>query len=154
MCGGMLLVAPDGVALALGSQWLDVTILLQVFAIVAAFDSIGSVLSPVLVVTGRARLLMYVGPSAAVAMPAAYDLGSRWDLVGVAAAYGPGSTTPPAWPRGSGSRCLACVALIGMDWRMDGGRWSRPGTESSAGAGAAGRGCAEAGRAAVVAPSR
>lgn len=87
ICGGMLLVAPDGVALALGSQWLDVTRPLQVFAIVAAFDSIGSVLSPVLVVAGRARLLMYIGLSAAVAMPAAFYLGTRWGLVGVAAAY-------------------------------------------------------------------
>ena len=91
----------------------------------AAFDSIGSVLSPVLVVTGPARLLIYVGLSAAVAMPAAYDLGSRLgpsrgrrglrarqhDAAGLAKRFG-----EPM------SRVLA---LIGMDWRMDGGTWEQ-----------------------------
>jgi O-antigen/teichoic acid export membrane protein len=87
ICGGILLLAPEGVALALGDQWSDVIRPLQIFAIVAAIDSIGSLLSSVLVMTGGARLLMYISLVGAGVLSVAFYVGSQWGLVGVAAAY-------------------------------------------------------------------
>ena len=87
VAAGILLLAPAGVGLLLGSRWLDIVAPLQVLAFAATVDAIGAVFFPVLVVTGGVRLSMYIGLTGSVVLPAAFYFGSAWGVVGVAAAY-------------------------------------------------------------------
>jgi PST family polysaccharide transporter len=91
IAAGMLLLAPACVGPLLGSRWLDIVAPLQVFAIAATVDAVGTVFFPVLVVTGGARLSMYIGLAGSVVLPAAFYFGSAWGVVGVATAYAVGA---------------------------------------------------------------
>lgn len=87
VAAGMFLIAPSAVALLLGERWLEVAVPLQAFAIVAASDAVGSVFFPVLIVTGGARLSMYIGLAGSILFPAVFYFGSAGGVVGVTTAY-------------------------------------------------------------------
>jgi PST family polysaccharide transporter len=84
---GMLVVAPEAVALALGNQWADIIPPLQIFAPLAAVDAICAIFFPVLLVTGGSRLTMSIALVSCAIFPLAFYIGSHWGLIGVAAAY-------------------------------------------------------------------
>lgn len=81
---GVVLVAPEFVPLVLGERWLAVIPLLQILAGLAAYQSLVTVLPPVVLVTGGSRLSMYLGLAAAVVMPVAFYVGSGWGTTGIA----------------------------------------------------------------------
>ena len=84
---GLALVADDFVGLLLGDQWKEVVIPLQVLASYAAFRSIMTILSPVLLVTGLSRLGMVNSIWSIVVLIPAFYFGSQWGIVGVAVAW-------------------------------------------------------------------
>jgi PST family polysaccharide transporter len=81
---GLALVAPEFVPLVLGERWLAVIPPLQVLAGLTAYQALVTVLPPVVLVTGGARLSMYLGLSTAVVMPIAFYIGSGWGTTGIA----------------------------------------------------------------------
>jgi len=84
---GLALVADEFVLLVLGRQWTSVVAPLQLLSLYAAYNSVMTVLSPTLLATGKSRLAMLNGFwSAALLLPAFY-IGSRWGIVGIAAAW-------------------------------------------------------------------
>lgn len=84
---GLALVADDFVALVLGAQWATVVMPLQILAGYAAFRSIMTILSPVLLVTGLSRLGMMNSIWSIVALLPAFYCGSQWGINGVAVAW-------------------------------------------------------------------
>ena len=84
---GIALVARDLVPVVFGSRWLFMIAPLQVLAAYATIRTITPTASQVLVVTGDTRFLMYVSGVAALALPTAFYLGSRWGTIGIAIAW-------------------------------------------------------------------
>ena len=84
---GLSLVADPFVRLVLGEQWEGAIAPLQVLAVYAAIRSVTSLLPPILMVTGGARLAMLNGLWAAIVFPCAFYVGSHWGTVGIALAW-------------------------------------------------------------------
>ncbi len=84
---GLALVAPVLVPAALGAKWEAAVVPLQLLAVYAAVRSISPLASQVLVVTRATRFSMYVSVVAAVVLPIAFLIATRWGLVGVALAW-------------------------------------------------------------------
>ena len=83
---GLALVADDCIQVLLGNQWLAAIAPLRLIALYAMVRSLSTLLSPILVATGHNRLNMRFNIVAAVLMPPLFLLGTRWGMVGVAAA--------------------------------------------------------------------
>jgi teichuronic acid exporter len=84
---GIALVASDFVPVVFGSRWLFMIAPLQVLAAYATVRTITPTASQVLVVTGDTRFLMYMSGIAALALPTAFYIGSRWGTIGIAIAW-------------------------------------------------------------------
>lgn len=84
---GIALVANDLVPVVFGTRWLFMIAPLQVLAIYSTIRVITPTASQALVVTGDSRFLMYLGAVAAVVMPTAFYIGSRWGTIGIALAW-------------------------------------------------------------------
>lgn len=84
MAGGLTVVAPEFVLTILGAKWAAVTPALQLLSTAAAFRSIESLLSPIVVVTGGTRLFMYLGVIEAAIMSLTFYVGSGFGITGVA----------------------------------------------------------------------
>src|SRR5262245_22225337 len=87
MAVGIALVADDFVRFALGPKWLAVIPALRFLSILAAFRSVQTLLSPVIVVTGGTRLFMYLGLIEAAVMSMAFWVGSHFGITGVALSW-------------------------------------------------------------------
>jgi O-antigen/teichoic acid export membrane protein len=84
---GMALTADHFVLLALGPAWSGAIAPLRLLAFYGGFRAIATVISPMLVATGHAKLdLQYTFFSLMVLAPLFY-VGSRWGTTGVAAAW-------------------------------------------------------------------
>ncbi len=84
---GLALVAPDFVMLALGEKWRAAIVPLQLLAVYASFRSIVTIIPQVAQMTGLSRFGMWNALLSAVVMPTAFIIGTRWGIVGVAAAW-------------------------------------------------------------------
>jgi len=84
---GIALVAPDFVIVALGEKWRPAIVPLQLLALFGGFRSITALLPQVLVVLGQSRRSMQFSLIAAVVLPIAFWIGSRWGAAGVAGAW-------------------------------------------------------------------
>lgn len=84
---GIALVAEDFVLLALGEKWGAVIVPLQLLGLLAAFRSLTPVLAPIVIVTGGARLSMYIGVVKALISPFIFYSATQWGINGVAAAW-------------------------------------------------------------------
>ena len=84
---GMALVARDAVPVLLGAKWQSAILPLELLALYACFRSVMPLLPQVLLVTGEFKFALWVGLVMAVVMPAAFWIGSRWGLAGVAAGW-------------------------------------------------------------------
>jgi O-antigen/teichoic acid export membrane protein len=84
---GLVIVAPDFVDVVLGARWEPATEVIRILAVVGIVQSLQTLHAEVLLAVGRAgtlarfTLLWFVGSVGAVA------IGTRWGIVGVAAAY-------------------------------------------------------------------
>jgi len=100
MAFGLALVADVFVLAVLGPKWENAIAPLRCLAFLILLQSIVPLLPHVLNVTGDSRFGMRVGVVAAIVLPVAFFLGSRWGLVGVAVmwiAVYPITTIPLYW---------------------------------------------------------
>ena len=81
---GLGLLAPEFVALVLGERWSGVVAPLEVLAFYGSIRSVSALLGPLLTALRETRFLMWINVTAAVLMPIAFYLGSRWGPAGIA----------------------------------------------------------------------
>jgi PST family polysaccharide transporter len=84
---GLAFVADDLVTAALGDKWRGIVAPLRILATYAAFRSIAPLPVTVLTAIGEMRFLMWNQILAALLLPAAFYVGSRWGAVGIALAW-------------------------------------------------------------------
>ncbi len=84
---GLALVADLFVVTVLGEQWRSAVAPLQLLGVFGGFRAIFNTLPQMLVATGHAKQNMRFNLIAAVAVPAALYIGSRWGTTGVALAW-------------------------------------------------------------------
>jgi PST family polysaccharide transporter len=84
---GLAFVADDLVTVVLGEKWRSMVAPLQILAAYAAFRSIAPLPATVLTAIGEMRFVMWNQILAAVLLPAAFYLGSRWGAVGIATGW-------------------------------------------------------------------
>jgi len=81
---GIALTAPVLVPLALGSQWTNAILPLQLLAVYGGMRSITTINAPVMIYTRHSRESMWYAVIGAVVLPALFFLGTRWGAAGVA----------------------------------------------------------------------
>jgi len=81
---GLGLVAPEFVGLTLGKRWSDAVAPLELLAFFGAMRSVSALLGPLLTALRETRFFMWINVTAAVVMPVAFYLGSRWGPSGIA----------------------------------------------------------------------
>ncbi|HEX6533145.1 MAG TPA: polysaccharide biosynthesis C-terminal domain-containing protein, partial [Gemmatimonadaceae bacterium] len=84
---GIALTAPVLVPVALGPQWANAVLPLQLLAMYGGIRSIDTVTPQVLIYTGHSRYSMWYTVAAAVVLPILFFLGTRWGAAGVAAVW-------------------------------------------------------------------
>lgn len=84
---GLALVAPDFVPVVLGSQWISMVLALQLLCVYACFRAILPLLSQVLTTRGEERFTANNMVLAAVLLPVAFIVASRWGITGIALAW-------------------------------------------------------------------
>lgn len=84
MAIGLAVTASDLVPLVFGRKWIPAVGPMEVLALFASARSIGALLGPMLAALGEARFVMWANVSAAVLMPTAFLIGSRWGSLGIA----------------------------------------------------------------------
>jgi teichuronic acid exporter len=84
---GITLVAPQLVPLALGDQWLAVIAPLQALCGYTMLYAAQLLVSHVILWTGHFRANMWLSIAAALTLPLAFWVGTRWGLLGVAIAW-------------------------------------------------------------------
>jgi O-antigen/teichoic acid export membrane protein len=81
---GLAFVADDFVAVMLGPKWINSALPLRILAVYAAVRSITGFFIPLLNVKGQSRFVMWNHIFAALYFTAAFYVGSRWGIVGIA----------------------------------------------------------------------
>ena len=84
---GMSLVADDFVTVVLGEQWRPAILPLRLLSFYGGFRSVTTLLPQVLVARNQARKNLYISIIAAVLLPIAFLIGTRWGTAGVATAW-------------------------------------------------------------------
>lgn len=84
---GLALVAEPFVLAVLGEKWRAAVPVLRLLALYASLRSITPLLPQVLTVTRDTRYAMWTSVAGAVVLPAAFLIGSRWGITGVAVAW-------------------------------------------------------------------
>jgi O-antigen/teichoic acid export membrane protein len=84
---GMIVVAPDFVAVVLGDKWSAATPVIQILAWVGLLQSLQRMNSSILQARDRAGTLLAFAVIAFVFSIGAFAVGLRWGIVGVAACY-------------------------------------------------------------------
>ena len=84
---GMALVAPEFVDVVLGTKWHVAIVPLQILSLYASIRSLSTVFAPVLVAKGRERSDMRFTLLATLVLPVLFVVGTKWGIVGVAAAW-------------------------------------------------------------------
>jgi len=84
---GLALVADDFTHVVLTSKWEGAIPAIQLLAVYSAVRAVGPILTPVLNVTGQSRFAMWNSVMALAILPAAFLVGSRWGITGIAAAW-------------------------------------------------------------------
>lgn len=89
---GMVMVAPEFVAVVLGPKWHPAVRVIQILAWVGMLQSLQGLNSSVLQARNRTRDLLRYGVVVCTASLTAFILGLHWGLLGVAVAYATSST--------------------------------------------------------------
>ena len=84
---GLSIVAADMVPLVFGEKWRPMSPVLQVLAAYAGVRGLLPVLSQALIIAGDARYTMMRNLTAAVCLPVAFVIGSKWGPTGIAMAW-------------------------------------------------------------------
>lgn len=84
---GLIVVAPDFVVVVLGERWSEAIPVIRILAVVGLAQSITSLNPRIITAQGHARRLFWFAAAAAAIYLAAFVIGLRWGVVGVATAY-------------------------------------------------------------------
>ena len=84
---GLLVVAPEAVPVLLGDQWRRSILIVQVLALTGALQAVTSTIWTIFRSQGRADLQFQYGIFATIVTVAAFAIGLRWNIEGVAVAY-------------------------------------------------------------------
>jgi O-antigen/teichoic acid export membrane protein len=84
---GLSLVTDDFVLGVLGEKWRSAIVPLQLLSFYGGFRSVTTLLPQVLVARNRARTNMMISIVAAIILPIAFLIGTRWGTAGVATAW-------------------------------------------------------------------
>jgi len=84
---GLVIVAPDAVSVLLGAKWLPAVVLIQVLALVGALASVTVNVAPIYRAKGRVHTQLRLEMIATPVLVAAFLLGLRRGVVGVACGY-------------------------------------------------------------------
>jgi PST family polysaccharide transporter len=84
---GLFVLAPEFVKVVYGSQWEPIIILIRIFCVCGAFQSIGSTIGNILLSQGRADLQLKLQLLGTPIVIASVFIGLNWGIVGVAACY-------------------------------------------------------------------
>lgn len=85
--GGLLVVAPEAVMVVLGQKWIRAIFLIQVLALIGALQSVTVAVSFIFRSQGRTDLQFRYEIFATAATLAAFAVGLRWNIEGVAVCY-------------------------------------------------------------------
>jgi O-antigen/teichoic acid export membrane protein len=80
---GMAAVAPEMVAVVLGSRWAPAVLPLQILCLVFPFRALGLLFAPVLFGSGRPRLVVENNALTLASLAVALGLGVQWGIVGL-----------------------------------------------------------------------
>jgi O-antigen/teichoic acid export membrane protein len=83
---GLIIVAPDFVAVALGAKWEEATVIIQILGLVGLVASLQTLNAEVLLAVGRAGWFFMFSLVTHVCMTLAVIVGLQWGIVGVAVA--------------------------------------------------------------------
>ena len=103
---GMIVVAPDFVAVVLGGKWHAAAPVIQILAWVGALQSLQGLNSSVLQARNRTQDLLRYGIVVCTASLSAFVVGLNWGLIGVAVAYAISSTIVEPYYTWLTARCL------------------------------------------------
>ena len=84
---GLAFVARDFVGVVFGPPWRVMILPLQVLALYASVRTITPIAAQVLTAAGDTRFQMYQSAIAAIGLPVAFYVGSRWNTLGIAVAW-------------------------------------------------------------------
>ena len=84
---GLIVVAPEFVAVALGAKWSEAVPVIQILAVVGMIHSIQTLSGEVLLAVGRAGWLLRFTLLSFVSAVVAFVVGVQWGIVGVATSY-------------------------------------------------------------------
>ena len=84
---GIAIVAPEFVPVVLGAKWVAIIAPLQILSVYACFRVILPILAQVLTVRGEAKFAASNTLLAALVLPFAFLVGSRWGISGIAFAW-------------------------------------------------------------------
>lgn len=84
---GLALVAPDLVPVVFGAKWQSMVVTLQLLSVYACFRAVLPLLSQVLTTRGEERFTANNMMLAALLLPLAFVIASRWGITGIALAW-------------------------------------------------------------------
>jgi O-antigen/teichoic acid export membrane protein len=84
---GMIVLAPDFVAVVFGDRWHDATAVLQILSYVGLIQSLTLLVANVLLTLDRAATFFWLTALGSLAMVGAFALGLQWGLLGVTTTY-------------------------------------------------------------------
>lgn len=84
---GLLALAPQFVRVFFGPQWERSIFIIQIFAIIGLIQSIETTTGWIFQSQGHTRIMLWWGIFSSVISTAAFFIGLRWDIEGVATAY-------------------------------------------------------------------
>ena len=108
---GMMVVAPDFVAVVLGGKWHAAVPVIQILTWVGALQSLQGLNSSVLQARDRTQDLLRYGIVVCTASLGAFAVGLHWGLLGVAVAYAISSTAVEPYYTWLTARCLGLPVL-------------------------------------------
>lgn len=84
---GLFAVAHDFVVVVFGEKWLPMLPVLKILCLVGMVQSVGTTVGTLFLSTGKVRTLFYLTLTMTPAVIAAFAIGLRWGIEGVAAGY-------------------------------------------------------------------
>lgn len=87
MMAGILVVAPEAVAVLLGPRWQRAAFLMRVLAVIGVLESLAALVSPIFKSLGKVRLQLCLSTVTTTLILCSYLIGIRWEIEGIVIAY-------------------------------------------------------------------
>lgn len=110
--GGLIIVAPEFVAVALGDKWAPAAPIIQILAWVGILTALQSINMDVLMARDRTALMFRFSLAFVPIHIAAFAIGAQWGVIGVAVAYAISSTLVEPWLTVLAARVLGVSPMI------------------------------------------